>query len=50
VCKCGRCRCVVVVHRIARKFRIRRVRTVDATSTLPATDAAIKARFGDVLP
>jgi hypothetical protein len=47
-CKCGLCRHVVVVHKIAPKFRIRRVRTMDATSTLPGTDAAIKARFGEV--
>ena len=47
-CECGRCRRVVVVHKIAPKLRIRRVRTMDAASTLPGTDAAIKARFGEV--
>jgi hypothetical protein len=47
-CRCGRCRRVVVVHKIAPKLRIRRVRTMDAASTLPGTDAAIKARFGEV--
>jgi hypothetical protein len=47
-CKCGWCRRVVVVNKVAPKVRIRRVRTIEATSTLPATDAAIKARFGEV--
>jgi hypothetical protein len=49
-CNCGRCRRVVVVHRITPKVRMRRVRTMDLMSALPATDAAIKARFGEVLP
>jgi len=40
---------VVIVHKIASGLRIRRVCTMDETSTLPATDAAIAALFGTAL-
>lgn len=48
-CNCGRCRHVVVVHKISPNTRLRRVRTMDETSTLPGTDAAITALFGAAL-